>query len=88
MSAGKGQRRAKSALGATSRPLAQMQFQLGLEGGNSEARVDLPTDRIADHTARPAIKNDRHIDEARLHRHVGDIGHPELIRAGWNRTRC
>ena len=36
---------------------------------------------IADDPTRPGVENHRDVDEARQDRDVGDVGHPELVRA-------
>jgi len=52
------------------------------ESSDGQARVYRPTDGVADHTARPGIENHCEVDEAGMHRDIGDVGDPELIRAG------
>ena len=59
----------------------------GLDRGSqcrqSESRIDLPTERIANHPARPGVQNHRQVDEAGRDADVRDIADPELIGAGW-----
>src|SRR6266571_4430486 len=43
--------------------------------------IDAPTNCIANYTARPGIEDRGEIHEAPCDRDVGDIGHPELVRA-------
>src|SRR5262245_21234949 len=42
--------------------------------------IDAPTNRIANHTARPGVEDRGEIHEASCDRNVGDVGHPELVR--------
>src|SRR6266513_2438281 len=45
-----------------------------------QARIDAPTDRIANDTTRPGIEDYGKIYKAGCDRDVGDVGHPELVR--------
>ena len=47
-----------------------------------EAGVDAAADGVADHAPRPSIENGRQIDEAGRDGDVGDVGDPQLVRAG------
>jgi hypothetical protein len=49
--------------------------------GERKPRIDLPTDRIANHPARPGVQNHCQVDEAGADRDVRDIGDPQLIGA-------
>src|SRR5262252_3747439 len=53
----------------------------GTQRGKGQSCIDAPTNRIANHTARPGVEDRREIHEPPCDRDVGDVGHPELIRA-------
>ena len=59
----------------------------GLDRGSqcrqSKPRIDLPTERIANHPARPVVYNHGQVDEAGRDANVRDIADPELIWAAW-----
>ena len=51
----------------------------GLERGDGESRVDGPTDRVADHAARPGVEDEGGVDEPGRDGDVGDVAVPELV---------
>lgn len=53
----------------------------GLECGQRQPSVYGSADGIAYHAPRPGIENDGNIDEATGDGDVGDVCHPELVRA-------
>ncbi len=55
-----------------------------LPRGDGDAGVHGPADRVADHLARPRIKDGGEIDEAAWNRDIGEIGDPQLIGAVGN----
>src|SRR3546814_7892837 len=54
----------------------------GLQAGNRQAGVDPSADGVADDPARPGVKDDGDVDEAGRDRDIGNVRHPELVRAG------
>jgi hypothetical protein len=59
----------------------------GLDRGSQrrqgKPRIDLPTEGIANHPARPGVQNHCQVDEAGRDANVRDIADPELIGAAW-----
>jgi len=59
----------------------------GLDRGSQSRQgkpcIDLPTERIANHSARPGVQNHCQVDEAGRDANVRDIADPELIGAAW-----
>src|SRR5208337_2616352 len=55
----------------------------GSQSRQGKPRIDLPTERIANHSARPGVQNHCQVDEAGRDANVRDIADPELIGAAW-----
>ena len=51
--------------------------------GQCKPRIDLPTERIANHPARPGVQNHCQVDEAGRDTDIREIADPQLIGAGW-----
>jgi hypothetical protein len=52
-----------------------------LQCGNRDAGVHRSADRVADHLARPGVEDRRQVDETARDRDIGEVRHPELVRA-------
>src|SRR5262249_3631782 len=53
----------------------------GLQRCNCQTCVGRAADRISNHPARPGVENGSQINEAGADGDVGDVSHPELVRA-------
>ena len=72
----------RAAIGVMDAPLRRLASgSRRSECGQSEPRVDVPANRIADDAPRPGIDNGRQIDEADRDGDVSDVGDPELVRS-------
>jgi len=52
-----------------------------LQRCNRQACIDRTADRISDHSARPGVEDGGQVDEAGGDCDLGDVRHPELVRA-------
>src|SRR5262249_59627106 len=53
----------------------------GLERSNDQARIDRSADGITNDPTGPGIEDRGQVHKAGRDRHIGDVGHPELVWA-------
>ena len=57
-------------------------FDRGAQRRQSQPCINLPTERVANHPARPGVQNHRQVNETGRDTDVSDIAHPQLIGTG------